>query len=220
MTQDDKQNILIDENIQSIDHLTQFSSCEECDTLYLKVPLEKGEKACCVCCGAEIYSDIKPFNTMISLTITAFIIFIVANSFPIIKIEIQGHSIQTTLLGAAWTMFQIDRAAVGIILIITTFAVPLVNLILLMYVFLSVGWLNRRPYFMVFALRTLYLFRMWAMVEVFLIGILVTLVKLVSMVLVIPEVALWAFGLLSIFMVYLNAIKVQDTWDAIDRYLS
>lgn len=219
MTQDYEQQLLLkNSTLQSAD-LTQYSSCEECDTLYHKVPLAKGEKAYCICCGAEIYTDIKPFNTMLALVSTALIIFIVANSFPIIKIEVQGNAIQTTLLGAAWTMFHIDRAIVGIILIATTFVIPLINLILLMYVFSNVGWLKRRPFFMVFALRTLYLFRVWGMVEVFLIGVLVTLVKLVNMVIVIPEVALWAFGLLSLFMVYLNAIKVQDTWDAIDRDL-
>lgn len=220
MTQNYQQDTSASENSpQVLEDLTQLSSCEECDTLYLKVPLAKGEKACCLCCGTEIYKEIQPFNTIIALVFTALIIFIVANSFPIIKIEVQGHSMQTTLLGAAWTMFQIDRAIVGIILMVTTFIVPLINLILLLYVFLNVSWLKRRPYFMVFALRTLFLFRVWAMVEVFLIGILVTLVKLISMVIVIPEIALWGFAFLSVFMVYLNDIKVQDTWDAIDRYL-
>lgn len=213
-------NVLLQKKIPHLSaDLTQFSSCEECDTVYLKVSLAKGEKACCLCCGAEIYSETKSFNTIIALVLTALIVFIIANSFSIIKIEVQGHSMQTTLLGAAWTMFHIDRAIVGIILIMTTFIIPLINLILLIYVFLNVGWLKRRPYFIIFALRTLYLFRVWAMVEVFLIGILVTLVKLISMVIVIPEIALWAFALLSIFMVYLNSIKVQDIWDAVDRYL-
>ncbi|MCF9046204.1 paraquat-inducible protein A [Acinetobacter nectaris] len=207
-------------NKKTTQDLKQLSSCEECDTLYLKVPLAQGEKACCLCCGAEIYNDIKPFNTILALVLTALIIFVVANSFPIIKVEVQGNALQTTLLGAATTMFDIHREFVGILLILTTFIIPLINLILLTYIFFNVGLLKRRPYFMVFALRTLYLFRVWAMVEVFLIGILVTLVKLINMVIVIPEIALWAFAVLSLFMVYLNAIKVQDIWNAIDRDLS
>lgn len=215
MNKNHEQNVIN----RGIEDLTQFSSCEECDTIYRKVSLAPGEKARCLSCGAEIYSELKPFHHIIALILTALIIFIVANSFPIIKIEVQGNSIQTTLIGAAWTMFHIGREVVALILIFTTFIIPLINLILLMYVFINVGWLKRRPYFMVFALRTLYLFRVWAMVEVFLIGILVTLVKLINMVIVIPEVALWAFGALSIFMVYLNDIKVQDIWDAVDRDL-
>ncbi|MEX3794844.1 paraquat-inducible protein A [Acinetobacter baumannii] len=49
--------------------------------------------------------------------------------------------------------------------------------------------------------------RVWGMAEVFLIGILVTLVKLMGMVLVIPEIALWAFTVLSLLMVYISFRK-------------
>lgn len=69
---------------------------------------------------------------------------------------------------------------------------------------------------MILALRALYLIRAWGMVEVFLIGVLVTLVKLVGMVVVIPGIALWAFASLSLLLVYLVSIKIKDLWDAID----
>jgi paraquat-inducible protein A len=68
-------------------------------------------------------------------------------------------------------------------------------------------------------MRLLSLFRIWAMVEVFLIGVLVTLVKLVGMVIVIPGIALWAFAILSILMVIISAVKLQNIWDEIDRCL-
>lgn len=58
------------------------------------------------------------------------------------------------------------------------------------------------------------------MVEVFLIGVLVTLVKLVGMVVVIPGVALWGFSILSVLLVYIASVKVKDLWDEIDRRLS
>ena len=61
---------------------------------------------------------------------------------------------------------------------------------------------------------------MWAMIDVFIIGILVTLVKLMGMVIVIPGIALWAFALLSVLMVMLNAISIPILWDEVDRYLT
>ncbi|MEB3752877.1 paraquat-inducible protein A [Acinetobacter sp. MD2(2019)] len=204
---------------QHTQQLTQFTSCEECDALYQRIPLALGEKAICVCCGAELYREVKSFNRLLALVLTALIIFIVANSFPIVKVEVQGNSMETTLLGAAWTMFHIHRGFVGFILVATTFFIPLINLVLLVYIYASISWFKQRPPLMRIALRTLHVFRVWAMVEVFLIGILVTLVKLIDMVLVIPEIALWAFAALSLFMVFLNAIQVQDIWDAIDRKL-
>ena len=114
-------------------------------------------------------------------------------------------------------MFHYDRAFVGVLILITTFIVPLSYLLLMTYVLGTVSIFKRRPKFLVVALRTLYFMRVWGMVEVFLIGILVTLVKLMGMVLVIPEIALWAFAVLSLLMVYITSIKVSDIWNEIDR---
>ncbi|OTG65764.1 paraquat-inducible protein A [Acinetobacter silvestris] len=199
--------------------LTELAGCEECDTVYRKVQLDLGERAYCVCCGAELYRQSKPFTVLLALVITALIIFIIANSFPIVKIELQGNDSQTTLLGAAWAMFQADRALVGILILITTFIVPLLDMLLLIYVLSSISIFKTKPKYLVIALRTIFLFRTWGMIEVFLIGVLVTLVKLRGMVIVIPEVALWAFAVLSVLLVYIASVKVKDLWDEIDRCL-
>lgn len=198
----------------------ELVGCEECDTVYQRVPLAVGEHAYCACCSAELYQQSKPLGTLLAVVLTALIVFILANSFPIVEVELQGNTAQTTLLGAAWIMFKIDRAFVGFLILMTTFVVPLVNLLLLVYVLSCVSLLKRRPRLLILAMRTLYLFQTWGMVEVFLIGVLVTLVKLVGMVVVIPEVALWAFAVLSVLLVYISSAKLSDLWDEIDRCLT
>ncbi|QHH97668.1 paraquat-inducible protein A [Acinetobacter dispersus] len=199
--------------------LTALAGCEECDAIYRRVELASGERAYCTCCGAELYRRSRSFSSLLALVITALIVFVIANSFPIVIVELQGNTSQTTLIGAAWTMFHIDRALVGVLILITTFIVPLVELLLLSYVLFFISVLKVRPEFLTLALRALFLFRTWGMVEVFLIGVLVTLVKLVGMVTVIPGVALWAFTLLSVLLVYIASVKIKDIWDEVDRSL-
>ncbi len=199
--------------------------CEECDTVYRRSTLASGERAYCNCCGAELYRDIRSFNTLLALISTALIVFVIANSFSIVQVELQGIYSDTTLLGAVHAMFHADRAFVGILILVTTFIVPLLYLLLLGYVLISVVLLGKKhaPHryrFIRMALRILFELRMWGMVEVFLIGVLVTLVKLVGMVVVIPGIALWAFAILSVLLVYIASIKIKDIWDAIDRYSS
>ncbi|OTG94773.1 paraquat-inducible membrane protein A [Acinetobacter sp. ANC 3832] len=196
----------------------ELAGCEECDTVYRKVPLASGERAYCVCCGAELYRQSKPFTVLLALAITALIVFAISNSFPIVKVELQGHDSQTTLLGAAWAMFHADRAFVGVLILITTFVVPLMDLLLLIYVLSSISLFKTKPKYLVIALRIIFLFRTWGMIEVFLIGVLVTLVKLAGMVVVIPGIALWSFAVLSLLLVYIASVKVKDIWDEIDRY--
>ncbi len=196
--------------------------CEECDTVYRRSALASGERAYCNCCGAELYRDIRSFNTLLALISTALIVFTIANSFSIVQVELQGIYSDTTLLGAVQAMFYADRAFVGILILITTFIVPLMYLLLMGYVLASVVlWGKQQRYndrFIPMALRILFELRMWGMVEVFLIGVLVTLVKLVGMVVVIPGIALWAFAILSVLLVYIASIRIKDIWDAIDRY--
>ncbi|WP_445115697.1 paraquat-inducible protein A [Acinetobacter sp. WZC-1] len=198
---------------------TELAGCEECDTVYRKIQLAPGERAYCVCCGAELYRQSKPLSILLALVVTALIVFIIANSFPIVEVELQGNTSQTTLLGAAWAMFHTDRALVGILILITTFIAPLMDLLLLLYVLSSVSLLKIRPIYSVGALRLISLFRTWSMIEVFLIGVLVTLVKLVGMVVVIPGVALWSLAVLSLLMVYITSVRVKDLWNQIDRCL-
>lgn len=199
--------------------------CEECDAVYRRVELESNERAYCDCCGAELYREITPFNTLLALITTALIVFIIANSFSIVQVELQGIYSDTTLLGTVWAMFQADRAFVGILILITTFVVPLLYLLLFAYVLSTVLFFKKqhaktKTKGIRLALRSLHALRVWGMVEVFLIGVLVTLVKLVGMVVVVPGIALWAFAVLSLLLVYIASIKVKDLWDAIDRYLT
>lgn len=197
--------------------LSQLSACEECDAVYQRVPLAVDERAFCLCCGAEIYRQTKSLSTLLPLVVCALIVFVICNSFPIVKVDLQGNDAQTTLLGAAMTMFQANRELVGVLVLVTTFIVPLMDLLLLLYVLIPITLLKQRPQFLIPALRIIALFRTWGMIEVFLIGVLVTLVKLIAMVVVIPGVALWAFCALSVLLVYISSFKVKDIWNEIDR---
>lgn len=191
--------------------------CEQCDTITQKETLQSGEIAYCPCCGALLYQRPHSLMNLFALTLTALIVFIVANSFSIVMVEVQGNSSKTTLIGAAMAMFQIDRAFVGTLILITAFIVPLINICLLLYVLAGVEIFKKRPKFLITAMRLLYVLKTWAMVEVFLIGVLVTLVKLVGMVVVVPGIALWAFAVLSILMVRISSVQLQNIWDQIDQ---
>ncbi|MDP7830018.1 paraquat-inducible protein A, partial [Acinetobacter baumannii] len=47
--------------------LKELAGCEECDTVYRRVPLAYGKRAYCVCCGAELYRHTKPFTALLQI---------------------------------------------------------------------------------------------------------------------------------------------------------
>jgi paraquat-inducible protein A len=114
-------------------------------------------------------------------------------------------------------MFHEGRELVAILVLMTTIIFPLCELLLLLYVLLPVTLFKTQPFGMSIALRIVRVFRIWGMIEVFLIGVLVTLVKLVVMVTIIPGVALWSFAALTVLMVLVVSVKVNDIWDQVEQ---
>ena len=84
-------------------------------------------------------------------------------------------------------------AHVAVLVFFTTIVVPAVQLGAMTYLLLSLR-MGRVPRRLPFALRALQAVRPWGMIEVFILGLLVSLVKLGGMAKVAPGIALWSFG--------------------------
>ena len=80
-------------------------------------------------------------------------------------------------------------------MLLTIFLAPLLQIAILLYVLLPLH-LNRVPWRMARAFRLLRRVEPWSMMEVFMIGILVAVAKLLDMAQIVPGLALWAFVLL------------------------
>jgi len=61
-------------------------------------------------------------------------------------------------------------------------------------------------------LRLMQMVRPWGMVEVFLLGVLVALVKLSNMANVLPGVALWSFAALTILLTVVVSFNPRYLW--------
>jgi paraquat-inducible protein A len=208
----DEQSIS-DMSHQNVENLV---CCEECDVVYKRINLKKGTKAFCLRCGAVLYKNGRSLEQLLPLIIASLVVFIISNVFPIVQIDLKGNFSQTTLLGAVTAMFHADRAFVAILVLLTTFVFPLCELLLLIYVIFPTTVLKIQPNGMAFALRIIRIFRIWGMIEVFLIGVLVTLVKLAVMVVIIPGIALWSFAALTVLLVLVMSVSVNDIWDQVE----
>jgi len=58
----------------------------------------------------------------------------------------------------------------------------------------------------------------WGMVEVFMLGVLVSLVKLTSSFKVIPGISLWSFGALTLLLAAAaSSFSTRDVWARLER---
>lgn len=187
--------------------------CEHCEAVYRRRRLARGERARCLRCGAELYRNPRyDLDQMLALTLAALVVFVIANAYPIVRVEVQGISAESTLWGTIVAVWDSGVGAVAALAAATVFFFPLVQIVLLLHVLppLRRGLVPR--YFRD-AMHALRLAQPWSMVEVFLLGTLVSVVKLAGLAQVIPGVGLWAFGVLTMLLTMLSSFDLQELWD-------
>jgi paraquat-inducible protein A len=173
-----------------------LTACHDCDLVVEEPFVPEGDSAICPRCGALLLKRRKDsIERTLALTVAGAVLFFVANAFPFLTFEMQGQTTQTTLISGSRDLFEQGQQVVAGLVLLTTILAPLTQLGLLLYI-LGPLQLGRRPRGLAFAFRWVQHARNWSMMEVFLIGILVSLVKLMDMANIVPGIALWAFVLL------------------------
>lgn len=175
-------------------------ACHECDALQRTVPLQSGGMARCWRCGAVLYRRRRHgLDTTLALTLAAAVLFGLGNAFPLVGLDMQGQTRATSLWGAVSTLWDQDMALLAALVFATTLALPAFDLAAMLWLLLPLA-LGRRPPAGALVLRGLLAIKPWGMVEVFMLGVLVALVKLAHLATVVPGVALWSFGALILLM--------------------
>ena len=175
-------------------------ACHECDLLQRETPIPFGGKACCRRCGGLLYRRTRDsLDRTLAYSLGAAILMIIANWFPIVSLDAQGHHTSTTLFGSARTLYNDDMRSVAALVFVTTFLMPMLDIGAMLYMLLPLkfGWVPRHLPTMFRLVQTV---RPWAMVEVFMLGTLVSLAKLGHLAHVLPGIALWSFGVLMVLV--------------------
>jgi paraquat-inducible protein A len=194
-----------------------YSVCHVCDTLFVAEPLPEGTAAACKCCGTVLYQN-RPASLAraTAFSITALILMVVVHLFPFLIMD--AASIRTTLnlTSAASALVHQGSPILGGALALFTIVTPLSMASGLIYVCgpLMFGrvapgavhvakWLNKTE--------------PWNMIEVFLLGVLVSLLKLGKVADVHFGLGFWAFSALMVSMAAaVAAIDRDELWDRLE----
>ncbi|ACH39011.1 membrane protein PqiA [Citrifermentans bemidjiense Bem] len=202
------------------DRPAQLIACRECDLLQRDIPLNPGCTASCRRCGAVLYRNATDsINRTLAYTLAAGMLFLVANFFPIFSIEVSGDRSAITLFGAVHALWEQGVRTISAMVFITAILVPCLELFSLTALLLPLKLGFVPPSYTLF-MRTLQFIEPWGMVEVFMLGVLVSLVKLTNNFRVIPGFALYSFGLLTLLIAAAAAsFSARDIWNRLDEML-
>jgi paraquat-inducible protein A len=117
----------------------------------------------------------------------------------LILVDASGTRASTTLLGAVQALWAQHMQPVAVLVFVTAILIPALELLLMCYLLLPLYY-RRAPRGFPSLLRLLECVRPWCMIEVFLIGGLVALVKLQSNALVAPGTGLWSLAVLIVLL--------------------
>ncbi|MNF52946.1 Paraquat-inducible protein A [compost metagenome] len=196
--------------------LENLVACHECDLLMHKPPLAHDEKALCPRCGYELYAHRhNVVERSLALVIAALLLFVPANFLPIMELHLLGQSSHDTVWSSVLGLFDTGMQGVAVVVFLCGMGIPLLKLLCQLSVLLSIRFDIGRSYGLLLY-RIYHHLRDWGMLEVYLMGVLVAIVKLADLASITVGVGLVCFISLLLTQVWLEVVmSPHQIWEAL-----
>jgi paraquat-inducible protein A len=198
------------------EHPVETVACPDCDLLQQLPDLPPGGRARCPRCGHVLATrPADPLDRPLALTVAAAIVFIIANTAPLMGLSAVGRHASTTIIGGAYEMWVQDEKITAVIVAFCAVIAPAGYILFMLTVLLAV----RRPpapRWVGEMLRGTHTMRRWSMNEVMLLGILVALIKIAELATVKPGIGMYAMGtLVVLFAAIMMAVDLREIWNRV-----
>ncbi len=185
--------------------LYSLVACHECDYIHQNVESNFRGKALCRRCGAFLYRRVPgSIEKALAFNTAALLLFILSNTFPFLSLKIHGRFVENYFLSGAFHLYHLGMGEVGLLVLLTSFLFPLISTLGMLYLLLPTS-LGYRPWKMAAVFRLVNTLKHWALVSVFMLGVLISFVKLLDMAEIIPGTGFFAFAGLMVVLAAANA---------------
>ncbi len=199
--------------------LASTVACPDCDLLQNITDIPKGGKARCVRCGCLLARNPPgPEELPLALAFAALVVFIIANTSPLMDLSVVGRTASTTIAGGALEMWLEGQRLTGALVAFCVVLAPGFYLLFMLTMLIAA----RRapvPHWVGLMLRWVHHFEMWSMLEVMMLGILVALIKIAEVATVEAGIGMYAVGILILLYpaIYVT-FDPRDLWQRLEWY--
>jgi paraquat-inducible protein A len=188
---------------------TSITVCFDCDMILPRRKLLGRQVARCDRCDAVVYRSVPAMvDKTLGFSLAGLLFFIPANALPILTFAILGVDSTNTMFKGVEQLFEADYLWMALLVLVCSVLAPLSELILLFCIalFLKLG----RGSVLVVRMILLYArIREWAMLEVYMLGILVAYIKMIDMGDVVVGTGLYCYVLMLV-----SAILASRSFDS------
>ncbi|MEE3422593.1 MAG: paraquat-inducible protein A [Succinimonas sp.] len=188
--------------------------CGQCD-LVLEVPPREGHLVgyCPRCRNAVHHYRVRPSRVSLCYALAAIFFLAATDSLPFMAISAAGIEQGMQVLDYTMVLGAQDMWAASFVIFLFMQFLPLMTLLTIIAG--DTGKiLKKRFFFMPFLLKILHFNVEWSMVEVFMVGVLVSLIKLISMVNIEYGAGFWTFFAFAIFyLLAVSRFSEEEMWN-------
>jgi len=171
------------------------------------VNFDQGGKIICRRCKEPIYREKKEsYHRTLAFLLTAIILYIPANLYPILVTKQFGVKHENTILGGIMALWESGSYPVAIVILFASVFVPILKFIFIIYLLISTKYNvksskvdKHKLFYITEAIGS------WSMIDVFVVAILSALIHF-SSVQIIPGTGATAFALM-VFFTMLSALS-------------
>ncbi len=187
--------------------MDRVTVCKTCGLRQRMEELRPGTAAECCRCGSLLAErKIDSLRRTAAFSVAALILYIPANVYPILRMDYYGVYSENTVWDGCVALFRNGQWIVAVIVFLASILVPLFKLLGLFYLVATTragSARRRRERTLVY--RIIEVIGPWAMLDVFLLSVLVALVKLDQLATVLPGPGLLAFASVVVLTILASA---------------
>jgi paraquat-inducible protein A len=185
----------------------QVIACETCGLVQRMAPVQPGSAAECFRCGDILVQRRRgSLELTAALSLAALILYVPANIYPILKMNLRGMYSESTVWDGVVQLANTNQWFIAAVVFLASMVIPVLKLAGLFFLVISSRVrMGRRLRSRTKIYKFIDRIGPWAMLDVFLLAVLVALVKLGTWATVLPGPGLVAFAAVVMLTMFASA---------------
>jgi paraquat-inducible protein A len=187
--------------------------CEHCDAVWRRPALTGRDVASCGRCGAGLGGrPLIDLDIAFALVLTGLVAFCLAATEPILSLQTGTFRNEVSMWSAILSVWDQGYSPLSVACALGVFFLPMLQLLLYTHVLVPLRY-GRRAWRFPLAMHALRLMHPWSMVEVFMLGIIVSVTKLHAMAEVHAGAGMVGLFALTAVLTVLATVDAHAIWD-------